>query len=145
MAITTVFWDLDGTLIKSESIQDEAIVYATNKLGRKISLSDIPKDVGMDNQVLFRYLFGVNGSLDKNKEYLQWFKTAVDYVLNNLPKVVAVNQSLELVNEFARRGLSQSIVSNSDSKVIHDCVNSLEISKYMRYLIGRDCVMYGKP
>lgn len=145
MTITTVFWDLDGTLVQSESIQDEAIVYATNQLGKQISLADLPKDGGMDNKVLFAYLFGVDGDVSANAEYKQWFKLAVNYVLTHLPKAVRVEQSVELVREFAKMGLAQSIVSNSHSKVIGECVDGLGLRQYMTNLIGRDCVTHGKP
>jgi len=145
MTITTVLWDLDGTLVQSESIQDEAIVHATNQMGKTISLDDLPKDGGMDNKVLFKHLFDVRGSISENEEYKKWFKLAVDYVLTHLPKAVPVHQSVELVREFASRGISQSIVSNSHSKVISDCVDSLDIRQYMTHFIGRDCVTHGKP
>ena len=53
--ITTILWDLDGTLVDSEYIHDEAVVHATKIMGWDFDISNMPP--GLDGLAVFELVF----------------------------------------------------------------------------------------
>ncbi len=143
--INAVLWDLDGTLINSEPLQDLAVVYATNQIGKSVTLDDIPKGGGLDNLTIFRMLFAPHKEEIDEDLFNYWQNLTLDYIKHNFAKLVPIHQSIELVHEFKQMGLIQSIVSNSSSQFIIQCAETLGINHCMSHMIGRDQVLYGKP
>lgn len=141
--INTVLWDLDGTLIDSEYIHDEAVVYACDKLNLKFDITTLAP--GQDNIAVFELIIKDTLSSANEQLYNMWYKYVHRYTIDNFYKAGKIRQSVELVQEFAKLGIQQSIVSNTTIEVISQCIDSLNIRKYFTNLVGRDMVMNGKP
>ena len=142
--ISTIFWDLDGTLIDSEVVHKDAIYFANKQFGNKISDScDITS--GADGVTLFESLFKQKLSPSNQALFNKWYQISAKHAMDNLHNSVPIPRSLELFNYFAEIGMKQSIVSNSSTQMIKHMVKLLGIDLKCSYLFGRDQVVYGKP
>lgn len=141
--ISAVFWDLDGTLINSEHVHTEGAIYAAQTMDFKFIKQDI--DPGLDGVAVFEMMYGEKLNPENKEIYKKWFSLSMDYVVENYFKSGQMIQSLELVREFFRLGLTQMIVSNSTVKVISNCADKLGIMECFSSFIGRDMVEHGKP
>lgn len=142
-AINTILWDLDGTLIDSEYIHDEAVVYACDVMCMDLDTAALSP--GQDAVTVFELIIGGPLNAKNMPIFNKWHKIAIQYTIDNFYKARQIPQSIELVHEFARLGLAQSIVSNTTSGIIHQCIDNSEIAYYISNFIGRDNVSFGKP
>lgn len=140
--INTIFWDLDGTLVESEILHGQSVLYANEQLNLsdKPIAHDIPH--GIDNQKVFELLFDEYHTPPKFDE---WESMATSFMLDNSHKIVRVTQSLELLKYFAKLGMAQSVVSNANRNFVTKCAQVLNISEHCKYIISRDDVTNGKP
>lgn len=140
--VNTIFWDLDGTLIESEILHGESLIYANEQLNlsHKSKVHDLPE--GVDNQKVFELLFDEQPTPPKFDE---WERVATSFMLDNAHKIVRVPQSLALLKYFAKLGMAQSLVSNANRNFITRCAQALNISEHCKYIISRDDVINGKP
>ncbi|WP_317202077.1 HAD family phosphatase [Janthinobacterium sp.] len=139
-----MLWDLDGTLIRSEELHQEAIRQACRALGRPTDGElDIPP--GSDGAAAYRHLFGISPGQALPDQYAAWYRMANEYVIANLAGTEAVGGALECCAWFAARGVSQSVVSNSDPRVIDASLRHLGIRGRFEHLCSGDEVARGKP
>lgn len=131
--INTILWDLDGTLVDSEYIHDEAVVYACEMMHIDFDVTKLSP--GQDTVTVFEIIMGEALSDKLMPVFDKWHELAIQYTLDNFHRARRISQSIELVHEFARLGLGQSIVSNTTSEIIHQCVDSLKITHYMSNFI----------
>lgn len=144
-SITTVFWDLDGTLIDSEFIHDEAIIYACKKMGLTISDNDLLKQPGIDSVTQFEYLFNKKLTSATQNTYDAWYLETIEYAIVNLHRAKIINETLNTFKHFNKIGLKQSIVSNSNGRIIKHCAEMLGILNNCFTCISSDDVENSKP
>lgn len=146
--ITTILWDLDGTLINSEELYHQASTHATFQLQKKYHLDLLPISMdttGLANQTVFELL--LPASLNQNRRALfeQWEQFIISYMMANLAPQQGITQSLALVKEFYKLGLCQSVVSNSPTKLVAHALKTLKVDNYCHYIFGLDQVANSKP
>ncbi len=144
--ITTIFWDLDGTLIDSEVVHYQAGILSARNLGglrAQEELAVLP--CGCDNQQGFEHLFKQKISPKNLELFRSWEALTTEYVMQQIRPEQQIRQSMELFNYFYDLGLSQSIVSNSPLKVIVHCLALLGIDDKCQHIFSRDSVLLGKP
>lgn len=145
MQFKNIFWDLDGTLIDSEYVYKEATLHACKELRMDFDINNVKTSSGKDAITVFELILGEPLTTKHHTLYHQWNEISKQYLINNFNKVQQIPQAIELVHEFARLGIKQSIVSNATSKIIWRCVENLKIGQYLLNIIGRDSVKQGKP
>lgn len=146
--ISTVFWDLDGTLIDSEHLHEQSGEYATKILEQELQLKAAPLNgdlTGMENRAIFDLLFG-NARLSNSQEIFEhWQQLAIDFFLDRVDSSQQIKQSIELVKYFSAQGIVQSVVSNSTKEVIAHSLGQLRILDHYSQIFSRDQVERGKP
>lgn len=146
--ISTVFWDLDGTLIDSEHLHMQSGDYATQILERELQLKATPLSgdlTGMENRTVFDLLFA-NAKLANNQEMFErWQQLAINFFIERVNSSQQIRQSAELVKHFAAQGVVQSVVSNSTQEVITHSLTQLGILNQFNQIFSRDRVERGKP
>ncbi|HRG62428.1 MAG: HAD family phosphatase [Neisseriales bacterium] len=146
--ISTVFWDLDGTLIDSEHLHMQSGDYATQILEQELQLKATPLNrdmTGMENRAVFDLLFG-NAKLTNSQEaFERWQRLAIDFFLDRVDSSQQIKQSIELVKHFSAQGIMQSVVSNSTKEVIAHSLAQLGILDHYSQIFSRDQVERGKP
>ena len=93
--ISTVFWDLDGTLIDSEHLHMQSGDYATQILEQELQLKAAPLNgdmTGMENRAVFDLLFG-NAKLTNTQEaFERWQRLAIDFFLDRVDSSQQIKQ-----------------------------------------------------
>ena len=143
--ISSIFWDLDGTLINSEFIHDEAIIYACLQANNPITEKDLLKQPGLDSITQFEHLFKQKLTAENKAVYNDWYIATIDYAIEHLHRAEHLTATVELFKYFYKLGLSQSIVSNSNGRIIEHSAELLGIKNYCTNLLSSDDVAKGKP
>ena len=141
--IKAIFWDLDGTLVDSELIHEQAAFFATRELGFVSAVEIIP--AGLENLAVFELMLGQALSLDNQALFARWEQLAIEYALARISPQQQIKQSLELFNYFASLGLPQAVVSNSTAPLVRHSLQQLGILEHCSQIFSRDSVEFGKP
>ncbi len=141
-SIKAIFWDLDGTLIDSEYLHEEAAFNVTQKFGIDPKLDVVT--TGLENRAVFNILFA-NSKQDKDKLFIEWEQQVVDYVLQRVDIHKQINQSIVLFKQFTKLGIRQCVVSNSKYRLIKHTLEQLGLIKDCHKIFSRDDVEFGKP
>ncbi len=144
--ITTIFWDLDGTLIETENLYDAAIELACKQLNVPIkrNIKDIPNGKTLRDD--FTFVTYLNNNVEMEKILLdELTRIANVHIKNNLSKTQAIESTLKLLTLFHEMGLQQSIVSNSNQDLCEYAMEVLGITSLCTYCFGIDKVQRGKP
>ncbi|MDC8756588.1 HAD family hydrolase [Janthinobacterium fluminis] len=139
-----ILWDLDGTLIHSESLHMESIRHACRMLGKDCG-ADLGIPAGSDGPSGYRHLFGMAAEQPLPDQYADWYGAAIDYVVAHLAETAPVAAAVECCAWFAGRGLAQTLVSNSHPRIIEASLRHLGIREHFTYLCSGDEVARGKP
>lgn len=146
--ITSIFWDMDGTLVDSEELHNESSEYATKMIVEKYALPVNPIAIdptGLSNETVFSLIFETQKQNVKPQIFEEWSQLAVSYVMERVTYGHAITQSLELFEYFYQKNIPQSIVSNSPGKLVEHTASILKVKGKCRHLLSRDSVKYGKP
>jgi beta-phosphoglucomutase-like phosphatase (HAD superfamily) len=142
--INTIFWDLDGTLINTNELYDQAIKFACEKINCTMirEIEELPN--GQTLLADFSFLIGL--SFDDDLELLNQLKNhAISYFKAKFSDTLIIKSSIELFNYFYQLGLKQSIISNSNQELCDFATNKIGIKDKCLYCFGIENVKYGKP
>ena len=138
--VSTIFWDLDGTLVNTDSLYDEVIleVIQENKLKIKKMPQDIP--IGLTLKDAYKEITGIN-----NDELEHIEKLTIDRFIIRFNNKHVIQRSIELFNYFEKKGLKQILVSNSKLNICENITKKIGIFNYLSKIISIDNVSIGKP
>jgi beta-phosphoglucomutase-like phosphatase (HAD superfamily) len=142
MKIKAVFWDLDGTLIDSEQIHEEAAWFATRMLGYERTLDAIP--AGLENAAVFELLTD-RLAAESPELFSRWDAFAIEYALERISNRQQILNSVQLFNHFAEQGIKQTVVSNSGRLLVEHSLRQLGLHGECCGIFCRDDVEFGKP
>ncbi len=137
-----VFWDMDGTLIDSEPLHDEALVVALGKLGLKPPANLHERVLGQTAQDVYDMLreeVGLDLAFDR------WIALKYEHYLNEAPKLKPRPGAVEIWNELKARGIAQAVVSNSDRLIVEANIHALGLREAGLRSVTRNDVRMGKP
>jgi HAD superfamily hydrolase (TIGR01509 family) len=133
-----VLWDIDGTLIDSEPLHDEAVISALKDMGFG--------DIGLSLDMLGSTWEQTWESVGGKAELLSKFKDkSSDYYLANLSTLKARSIAVELVHKIAALGIRQAAVSNSPRHIVEANLKHLGIFELMATTISLNECAIGKP
>lgn len=142
--ITHVLWDLDGTLINSEKIHEDAAWLVFDELGIPLINKQIPR--GIENRSGFEHVTGLDTQEHEAcKLFNVWDKLVVEKAMAEISHKHAITQSIELVKYFHKLGISQSIVSNSYANFVEQSIEKIGIREYIDKIFTRDMAKHAKP
>lgn len=139
--LRAIFWDLDGTLINSEVIHEQAALDALKEIGFTYEQS-IP--AGLENSAVFELLTKLKIT-DNLQLFKKWNARAIDLALSAINDQHAIPQSIQLMKCFAKLGIPQSVVSNSPQKMVEHSLEQIGIHSLCNKFFSRDSVEFGKP
>ena len=133
-----VLWDIDGTLILSEHLHDEAVINTLDSMGFK----DYLHKLDMLGSTWDRIWASVGGASEK----LAHFEDEVaQYYIDNIKTLHKRSCAVDLVKAFNKAGIVQAAVSNSKACIVHANLEYLGIKDMMKAIITREDCKYGKP
>ena len=119
-----VFWDMDGTLIDSEPLHEEALVVALRGARHRAAADLHERVLGVAAYPVYEMLrdeFGLGLPFD------QWIVRKYAHYLENAPRLQARPGALEIFRDLKALGVIQGVVSNSDRLIVDANLRALDI------------------
>jgi HAD superfamily hydrolase (TIGR01509 family) len=142
MTPSAVFWDMDGTLIDSEPLHDEALVVALRSLGLEPPPHLHERVLGATAQDVYEMM---RAEVGLDLPFDRWIALKYDHYLSQAPKLQARPGAVEIWNDLEARGVRQAVVSNSDRLVVEANMRAIGLSRAGMRSVTRNDVRQGKP
>jgi HAD superfamily hydrolase (TIGR01509 family) len=137
-----VAWDLDGTLIDSEHLHEEALVYVSAAFG--VDLSDLSEEAFCGVH-MFDVWNALRPRLSKNVERSAWLGAIERYYVAHATELAPNPGAVEAVLKIAACGIAQACVSNSSRAIVDANLDRLGVRRKIAFSISLDDVSAGKP
>jgi HAD superfamily hydrolase (TIGR01509 family) len=137
-----VLWDIDGTLLLSESMHFRALRHALATEGVEVPDEFHHEIVGRAAKVVYekcRETFGLSMSFD------QWRRLKYSYYTTHVAEIAVRPGALEAWRMFEQSGLRQALVSNSDRIVVNANIRVLGLETPGFISVSINDVVRGKP
>jgi HAD superfamily hydrolase (TIGR01509 family) len=141
-AFRAVLWDIDGTLLLSESMHFRALRHALATEGVEVPDEFHHEIVGRAAKVVYekcRQTFGLSMSFD------QWRRLKYSYYTAHAAEIAVRPGALEAWRLFEQSGLRQALVSNSDRIVVNANLRVLGLETPGFISVSINDVVNGKP
>ncbi|HEY6632349.1 MAG TPA: HAD family phosphatase [Rhizobiaceae bacterium] len=142
MTPKAVYWDMDGTLIDSEPLHDEALVSAMRSVGISPPRDLHERVLGVSAWPVYEMMrdeFGLTLPFD------DWIRRKYDYYLKHAPRLKPRDGAMEIFRDLQRMGVAQAVVSNSDRLVVDANLRAVGIAEPGFRTVSRNDVREGKP
>jgi HAD superfamily hydrolase (TIGR01509 family) len=137
-----VLWDIDGTLLLSESMHFRALRHAVGTEGKHVPDEFHHEIIGRAASVVYqtaRERFGLSMSFDHFRRLKYGYYTEHAHEIEVRPG------ALEAWRIFAEHGLRQAVVSNSDRIVVNANIRVLGLEEPGFISVSINDVLNGKP
>jgi HAD superfamily hydrolase (TIGR01509 family) len=137
-----VLWDIDGTLLLSESMHFRALRHALATEGVEVPDEFHHEIVGRAAKVVYercRQAFGLSMSFD------QWRRLKYSYYTAHATEIAVRPGAPEAWRLFKDHGLRQALVSNSDRIVVNANIRVLGLEEPGFISVSINDVVRGKP
>lgn len=137
-----VYWDMDGTLVDSEPLHDEALVSAMKSVGIAPPADLHERVLGIAAWPVYEMMrdeFGLKLPFD------EWIRRKYDYYLSHAPRLKPRAGALEIFRDLQAKGVTQAIVSNSDRLIVDANLRAVGIVEAGFKTVSRNDVAEGKP
>ena len=142
--MNTVIFDMDGLLIDSEPLWQEAANEIFNTLGISITTKEYETSTGL-RTAEFLELWFTHFKLDKSK-LLFYEKEIVDLVIEKVKTKANILDGVDYIfNFFVERNYKIGLASSSPLSLINVVVEQLQIGKYLQAIISAQDLPFGKP
>lgn len=144
MQLNTVIFDMDGLLIDSEPLWNEAATEVFKGYGMKLSEEQYASTVGIRTKEFVQWWFNYFNIGDAE---LQLAETKIEKLV--LEKVFAKGKPMQgiqhIFNFFISRGFKTGIASSSPMELIELVADICGIKKYVQQYASAKELPYGKP
>lgn len=142
--INTAIFDMDGLLIDSEPLWEEAALECFPKFGIKLSKEQYLTTVGLRTVELVEYWF---------RKYDIDFKNVSEtekYIFDTVCQKVAtkgklMHGAIEILQFFKQRNFKLAIGSSSASKLIQQVIDTYHLDQYLDTFSSAEFLEFGKP
>ncbi len=144
MPLNTVIFDIDGLLIDSEPLWNEAGEKTLQHYGAILTKEQYNTSTGLRTKEWIEYWF--NYFKIDNSECSNGEKMIVDYVLNNLEKKVSVMVGVDYIfNFFNELNFKIGLATSSPRALIDIVVELTGIGQYVMATASAEDLQFGKP
>jgi HAD superfamily hydrolase (TIGR01509 family) len=138
--ITTVLFDIDGTLVDSNYLHIEAWARAFDRVGTPVDSWRIHRGIGMDSEKLLESLLGDDtDAADRAKELHDTFYSELTHRLRPFAN------ARELVGELARRGKTVVLATSAPEGELKNLREVLDIEDSIEVVTSSNDVETAKP
>jgi HAD superfamily hydrolase (TIGR01509 family) len=141
MHIQAIAWDIDGTLLDSEPLYNQAICYASQQLGVDSRQLDPAQLAGLHMPDVWQLL----AAQSPHGPYAQWLSLLEDYYLAHVHTLPINDHSSQLIACLSQRQIRQACVSNSTPRIVAANLQHLAITAHLEFVISLHDVQQGKP
>lgn len=142
--MNTVIFDMDGLLIDSEPLWQEAANEIFNISNISISKDEYDKTTGLRTAEFLEYWFN-HFKLDTSL-IPTWDKMIVDAVIDKVKTKGVIMQGVDYIfNFFAERNYKIGLATSSPNSLIDAVVEMAGIKKYLQATASAQDLPYGKP
>jgi HAD superfamily hydrolase (TIGR01509 family) len=137
-----VYWDMDGTLIDSEPLHEQAMIAVLKSLGITPPADLHDRIIGISARPIYEMLhemFGLNLSFD------DWIVRKYVYYMEHVGRLKPRAGAAEIFRDLRALGVPQAIVSNSDRLIVEANMRVLGIDRPGMKSVTRNDVRFGKP
>ena len=142
MTIRAVIWDIDGTLVDSESLHLRALLSICTEY--HVDISDLPDDefVGINLHGVWEAL---KDRFPKTLSREQWITELNHFYRANSDMLKPMPQAPGVVKGLSKLDIVQAAVSNSNRTIVDTNLEALKLKIYMQFTLSLDDVPIGKP
>lgn len=137
-----VYWDMDGTLVDSEPLHDQALSAALESVGIEPPADLHERVLGQAARPVYDMMrrdFGLKLPFD------DWIRRKYDFYLLHAVTLRPRPGALEIFRDLQRAGVVQAVVSNSDRLIIDANLGAVGIVEPGMKTVSRNDVRQGKP
>lgn len=142
--INGVIFDLDGTLIDSEPLWQEAEISVFNNLGLELTFNDCKKTKGLPTMDAVNYWYKLLECPSKEPELIAQELNLLALGLIK-EKAELKDGVLEILDFWASKQLPMGIASASSMTYIKAVVEKYSLNKFFKLIYSGDFEEYGKP
>lgn len=142
MTPKAVFWDMDGTLIDSEPLHDEALEVALRSLGLQPPPDLHRRVLGIAAPEVYEMM---RKEVGLDLPFDRWIAMKYAHYLREAPRLKARPGAVEIWKDLKARGVAQAVVSNSDRLVVEANIRTLGLAEAGMRTVTRNDVREGKP
>ena len=142
--IKAVIFDMDGLLVDSKPIWEEAEVESFNKIGVPLTMEKTKETMGLRVDEVVKYWYS---------KY-PWHKPSKKGVETEIVKKVIelINKKgktcegvLEIINLLKRQNIPMALASSSQTEIIDAVLDRIDIRDYIRLICSAEHEPFGKP
>jgi phosphoglycolate phosphatase len=146
--ITTVLWDLDGTLVETrQDITTGVNLVLADRDLPPMSIEAVSRNVGRGSRILMTRCLAQSGAPIKDEEdldraYHSFIAHYVDHLLDSSEPYAGIPELLARVSEA---GIVMAVVSNKPVEPTTRLVDALDLRRYFALVLGGDSLPERKP
>ena len=134
-----IFFDLDGTLVESESIWAEAKLHIANRENVDVSEQVLLAYVGRSVADFVSEVINPIGAKSIEKDIVERALSQYDNNLTGIPGAV------DLLRELSKNGFAIAICSSAPERAIQKCMRFLDIESCIDTFVSTELLARGKP
>lgn len=137
-----VYWDMDGTLIDSEPLHEQALIAVLTSLGITPPADLHDRVIGIAARPVYDMLrdeFGLALPFD------DWILRKYVYYMEHAAKLKPRPGAIEVYRDLKALGIAQAVVSNSDRLIVETNLRMIGIDAPGIKTVTRNDVRAGKP
>ena len=142
--IKAVIFDMDGLLIDSEPLWQEAEMNEFIKVGVPISEERVKETMGMRIDMVVEYWFSRYPWKNPSKKVVE--KNIIENVIELIKTKGEVMPGVEeIIKFFAKEKMPIAIASSSSMEIIRAVLDKILIEKYIKIVCSAENELFGKP
>lgn len=142
MTPKAVYWDMDGTLIDSEPLHEQAMAAVLTSLGITPPADLHDSIIGISALPIYERL---RDTLGLRLSFDDWIVRKYVYYMEHIGRLAPRAGAVEIFRDLRAFGVPQAVVSNSDRLIVEANMRVIGIDKPGMKSVTRNDVRLGKP